>query len=410
MKNRILTKLIGLGLVSSLISGQLLGCAGNASGNVENQSNETKLEDNDMKMNISAQAADLAIEVLKSNDEKNKLISPLSVMMAMGMAANGAEGDTRSELFGALSIGDEDSFNKAMKKYVKASGEEDSQLKVANGIWANADVSVEKKYEKEMEESFGARVKAGKFDSATLDDINGFVDKNTDGQIKKLYTELPSDASVILVDALSFQGKWEEPYEDYDLAPDSDFTSEDGSVSKVTMLTGKNHELIEVEGAKGFILPYEGGEYTFAALLPKEGQSVDKLLKKLDGEKLTKALNNPSDKTVHYKLPEFSFDYDLELSDFFMEKGAKKAFSGEADFSKMLGKSSGYFLSSVYHKTHITLDREGTRAAAATGVMTLGAPLELEYEEVNLDRPFVYMILDAKTNTPVFMGVCDEIK
>lgn len=449
MKNKILTKLIGLGLVSVLVSGQLIGCGDKTTNNDdmagsfntevqekseeipkeeeaeekeveevkedelqadEEEESESGSEEEDMKVDISVQAADLAIDVLKSNDDKNKLISPLSVMMAMGMAANGAAGDTRSELFDSLSISDEELFNKAMKQYVKAAGKEDSELKVANGIWANSDVSVNSKFEKKMGENYGAKIEAKEFDASTAEEINNFVNDNTDGQIEKLFDEVPFDASVILVDALSFEGKWKEPFENSDILTGMTFTAEDGNVSEVTMLKGKRDELIELDDAVGFILPYKGGKYTFAALLPQEGQSVSEFIGSIDGKKLTDALNNPLEAEVKFFLPEFSFDYNLELADFFMGKGAKKAFSADADFSEMLGENSGYSISSVLHKTHITLDRAGTKAAAATDVMVVGSALDMNSVEIYLDRPFVYMILDSQTNTPVFMGVCDEIK
>ena len=80
-----------------------------------------------------------------------------------------------------------------------------------------------------------------------------------------------------------------------------------------------------------------------------------------------------------------------------------------ADFSNMTGDKSLY-IGSVLHKTHIELDANGTKAAAATAV-TMDAKCALDEslpKTVYLDRPFVYAIMDTRTGLPVFMGtVCD---
>ena len=64
----------------------------------------------------------------------------------------------------------------------------------------------------------------------------------------------------------------------------------------------------------------------------------------------------------------------------------------------------------VLHKSFITVDTFGTKAGAATstGMETESAPMDPK--NVTLDRPFVYMIIDAETNLPIFMGAVVELK
>lgn len=66
------------------------------------------------------------------------------------------------------------------------------------------------------------------------------------------------------------------------------------------------------------------------------------------------------------------------------------------------------FISDVLHKTFITVDEKGTKAGAVTRTNTNdSAPLV--YQEVFLNRPFVYMLIDCNSNTPFFIGTVIDI-
>ncbi|MCR5692339.1 MAG: proteinase inhibitor I4 serpin, partial [Eubacterium sp.] len=82
-----------------------------------------------------------------------------------------------------------------------------------------------------------------------------------------------------------------------------------------------------------------------------------------------------------------------------------------ADFSN-LSDRVGIYLDSVLHKTHIELDRNGTKAAAVTVVVaevaeTSGLPQDPK--EVYLDRPFVYAIVEAESGIPLFIGCVNQL-
>ena len=85
------------------------------------------------------------------------------------------------------------------------------------------------------------------------------------------------------------------------------------------------------------------------------------------------------------------------------------AFSAAADFSCLA--DGAMQISEVIHKTHIDVDAQGTKAAAATAVvMTRGADkVPKEEKTVRLDRPFVYMILDMHNELPVFIGTVNQL-
>lgn len=150
------------------------------------------------------------------------------------------------------------------------------------------------------------------------------------------------------------------------------------------------------------------GDFLFIALLPNKNKDIKDYIKTMDKDKLRDLLSHAKSEEVLVNLPSFEFDYGNELSSVFQNLKVTDAFDQNlADFSKMGKMDSGdtIYISKIIHKTHITVDEQGTKAGAATVVeKEAGAVLFGEPKEVILDRPFVFMIVEGKTNTPVFIG------
>ncbi|MBO4868020.1 MAG: serpin family protein [Ruminococcus sp.] len=344
----------------------------------------------------------------------NVMISPESVMMALGMTANGAKGETLSEMEKALGGQGIDVVNKAMQyRMTKFMNSEDISFNVANSVWVRDDADRIK-----MKQSFCDKVKSvynadsflAPFDDTTLGDINSWVNNNTNGMIPSILNRISESAVAYLVNAMAFEGEWAEPYEDAQVNEDDTFTNSNGEKEKVTMLYSEEGGYFEDENTTGFLKYYKGNEYAFMAMLPAEGTDMADYVAGLDGEKLKKLWDN-ADGSVNVCIPEFTYDYDRELSNDLKAMGMNIPFTDGADFSEMAETGSGsLYIDQVIHKTHIELDRNGTKAAAATSVvMTDGCMLIDEVKEVKLNRPFVYAIIDTESGTPVFMGAVNTV-
>ena len=110
-------------------------------------------------------------------------------------------------------------------------------------------------------------------------------------------------------------------------------------------------------------------------------------------------------------LPKFSYEYELTMNDVLKELGMPTAFNEtKADFSK-LGESSrgNIFIGEVLHKTFISVDELGTKAGAVTKVEMKDESAPMSEWVVNLNRPFVYMIIDNESKLPVFIGLVAAI-
>ena len=211
------------------------------------------------------------------------------------------------------------------------------------------------------------------------------------------------------MNALSFDAKWADEYEEHQIR-EGRFTMEDGTRQDVDMMHSQEDTYLEDDMATGFIKYYKDRKYAFVAMLPNEGVSVSQYVDSLTGEHLRELLNNPQDVTVFASIPKFETEYDIEMSEVLQEMGMTDAFDWQvADFSR-LGTYNvdgmNICINRVLHKTFISVSEQGTRAGAATAVEMVaeGAAEIIEYKEVVLDRPFVYMLIDCETNLPFFIG------
>lgn len=371
----------------------------------------------DVDIKDNSQVVDFAVRLFQESEESGKstLVSPFSVLCALSMTANGADGETLSQMEQTLGMPVSE-LNEYIHAYVNSLPQgEKRKLSAANSIWFKDDPGFipNRNFLQTNADYYGADIYKSSFDNAALDDINSWVNDNTDGMIDKILDKINPAAVMYLINALAFDAEWEEVYEEYQVQDDT-FTKADKTEQSVKMMFATEHVYLQDENAQGFIKYYYGGEYAFAALLPDENVSVSDYVKSLSGEKLSEIFANKQNTTVHTKIPTFKGDYSYEMSDILKEMGMANAFdAGTADFSKLGKAGENIFINRVLHKTHIEVDPKGTKASAVTALeMNCGsaAPPEVpEPKEVYLDRPFVYMIIDTNTNFPIFMGTVTEV-
>ena len=375
-------------------------------------SKETDAEFIDAQMRF---ALSLFQNSVTESENQNVLVSPLSVMLSLSMTANGASAQTKTEMEQVLGSGIKmEDLNAYLKGYAKKLTENGKvKFQIANSIWLKdtPDFIANPDFLQIVADYYGADVFKAPFDDTTLSDINYWVKENTDGMIEKMLDELGENSIMYLINTLLFDAEWSNPYTE-GAVHQKTFTNILGAEKKVPMMYSEERRYLEDEDAIGFVKSYKGGKYKFAALLPNEGVNIYDYIAGMTSERLTSVLANSILCYVDAVLPKFSYDYSIETSKVLTEMGIVSAFGENADFSA-LGSSSvegPMHIEKVLHKSFITVDTFGTKAGAATstGMETEGVPMDPK--NVTLDRPFVYMIIDAETNLPIFMGAVVELK
>ncbi|MBO4460089.1 MAG: serpin family protein [Clostridiales bacterium] len=379
----------------------------------------------DKKERLREGYLDFSFDYLKKSIEtesggRNIMVSPASIMLALDMTAAGAKGETLAQMTGLFGDAEDPSSQLAYAAYLleRLNSAEGVKLHAADSVWINRDIipaGLSDDYYSFIRKKFEAEAESLVFDEAAKDKINGWVNDNTNKMIPRIVDRLDPTMAMMLINAICFEGKWADQYDDSQVA-EADFTASDGSISKVQMMNGISSTYLENDIAEGFIKEYQGGQYAFVVMLPKDKtQSAGQMLSLFDGKTFDEYLKNASgDYSVRTKMPEFSYDWDKSILKDLKALGMEKPCSPSADFSRItdLAYGESLYIGDVIHKTHIEVDRNGTKAAAVTAVMLRKNAVFFDpgkEKEVFCDRPFAYAIVDLTDNTPVFLGTVDKV-
>jgi serpin B len=361
----------------------------------------------------SAFAFDL-YQAIRDEDD-NLFFSPYSISLALAMTYAGARGETEQQMgdtlhytlpqgrlhpaFNALDL-------ELASRAEGAEGQDGGfKLNIANAIWGQSGYSFLEDFLDILAQSYGAGLRVLDFVNAPEDSrvtINDWVSDETEGKIEDL---LPPDSitsltRLVLTNAIYFNAAWMYPFED-ELTRDGTFDLLDGGQVTVPMMEqteyfgyseGERYQVVE--------LPYEGDKLSMVILLPEAGR-FEEFASALDAERVASIVRGVAPQDIHLIMPKFTYESAFSLKETLAAMGMPAAF-GAADFSGIDG-TRDLFIGDVIHKAYVSVDEEGTEAAAATAVvMPTAAPMPAK--EVTVDRPFVFMIRDIETGAILFLG------
>ncbi len=410
MKNEIIKIISLITIACTIIS--TTGCALKANASDLMEGITAKEVDSIKNLSERTEMTDFAVNIFKqiAQDGKNTLISPLSIISALAMTMNGADGETLNQMESLFGL-TKDELNSYIYTYLTKLAQGDKyKLSLANSIWFRNDFNAEKHFLQTNADYYSADVYKTEFNNLASKNINSWVKSATDGMIDNIISDLNEDAVMYLINALAFDAEWEAIYSETQIRK-ADFTAENSAKQNVDFMYGTDELYLDSYNASGFIKYYADRKYAFAALLPDEEIDINDYISTLTGEKISKIINNAENVTVNTAIPKFKTEYFAELSDTLQDLGVTNAFDVNiADFSKLGTSESGnIFISNVFHKAFISIDESGTKAGAATNEEYVALGIPTEYKTVYLNRPFVYMIIDCETNTPFFIGCMKDI-
>ena len=364
--------------------------------------------------------------------DTSTVLSPISVTYMLGMLNAGAAGTTRDEITATLGFGsDPTAVNEFCKKMIEGAPNVDpaATVKIANCINVNSakGLSLLKQYVNDMKDYYSAQIEALDFTkSSSLEKINKWCSKNTDGMIPSILDEINPDAAMYLLNAIYFKATWTEKFDPKDTR-DMDFTMPNGSADKRKMMHrkalaayGKN-DLCEM-----LCLPYGSNGYSMYVLLPVEGKTVDDVIQGLSADAVQQQLFVMDPHEVDILMPRFTTSSETMLDKVLPAMGMIRAFNPYyAEFPNMAQVAYGFdedpnmelnrnlYVSMIKQKAKIEVNEEGTKASAVT-IAEMGftaAPPPPQYQQVDFHatRPFVYYIVETSTRSIFFMGTyCGE--
>ncbi len=390
---------------------------------------ETHAKESDL---LSMTNVDFAVTMFQKliADEENIIFSPFSLYLALNMTLAGAESTTEDAILQALMLKNredvilpEESVHRTMNNHLfQIRDSEDAnignkkadafQLNIANSMWCQSDFEFEDEFLDTLALYYDAGVYTVDFKTdpdGSRKAVNDWVEKETEEKIKDILPPNSVDTltRLILANALYFNGSWDTPFERYNTEK-APFYRLDGSEVSVDMMSisGESYPYYWNESYQIVTLPYISSDFSMMVIVPDQG-TFEEFEENLSGEWLYEMLDEPSYRPVDLSIPKFDFDYQFNATQVLSEMGMAEAFDPmEADFSGIT-KEESLVITSVLHKATISVDENGTEAAAATTIMFgLGSapPDPNEPVQLIIDRPFVFLIQHEPTGTILFMG------
>lgn len=344
------------------------------------------------------------------SDMGSKVVSPMSVTYLMAMLANGADGATKQEILKTIGVEDMpmEEMNAFYHYLMELFQKEDpsTTLNVANYIAVNKNYKLKTPFVATMQDSYQAGVESLDFQkNSTLDHINGWCKKQTNGMIPSIIKEMDASAVSYIMNAIYFNGTWKDKFDKNDTKLER-FQGYTRDVKRAQMMHHSDeYNYFSNDTYSAVEMPYGNGAFSMTVLLPNADKSIDEMLKQLTVDGLQEMRNRKMENcVVDLKLPRFTTALSLPLNDVISKLGAPTMFTSSADFSQLA--DGNLTISKMLQKAKIEVSEEGTKAAAVTMgmvAMTALAP-QPRHVEFYANRPFMYMITERSTGAILFMG------
>lgn len=361
---------------------------------------------------VAAKGDAFALDFLRACSQafpgSNLFLSPMSASMLCSMLANGAEDETYAEIVKAIGMDNftidqvNDCYTTLVAALLKA--DRNVSLSLANSLWAAKELDLKSSFRKQMSRVYDAESYVVDFaDDATLPRINGWCSDKTKGLIPKMFDEIDPQVQLILINALYFKGTWKVPFVK-DLTTQATFYALSGQNTTADFMFAASGDAFtgyQDESVTVVRLPYGNGAFYLEAIMPADKDFMA-FLAGLSSEKLARwDANNIQRFEVRFPKFKAAFDTEQQLIPIMQSLGMKKAFSRAAEFGKI--SNTPLYVSNMRQKAFVSLDEEGTEAAAVTIA-------ELRKNEAGsgpvlaFNRPFVYLIREKSTGAILFAG------
>ncbi|MBP5278443.1 MAG: serpin family protein [Prevotella sp.] len=362
--------------------------------------------------------------VNESENNKSMVYSPLSIVFVLSMVNDAATGATEEEL--EKTLGFHNGGIKAVNEYCKnlivnlPKTDSDVKLDIANAIFVNKNFSLKKQFSQDMSTYYDASAESLDFSSASsLNHINDWCNKKTNGMIKKILDKISPEAFSYLLNAIYFKADWASKFDKKKTKTEA-FTTLKGSNKQPIMHQEVYIRYLQNDTFSAVDIPYGNGLWCMTVLLPKEGKTTDDVINKLaaDGwgpDYYNNMMSEAQPYQVDLKLPRYETSSDTDeltgnLIGMLKAMGINRVFTDMADLPNMCEERDDIYISKMRQKAKILVNEEGAEAAAVTVAETRDTsalpsdPTAIPKADFHATRPFVYLIREKSSGVILFVG------
>lgn len=370
--------------------------------------------------------ADLYRALAEKAGDGNLVFSPSSIATALAMTYAGAAGTTAEEMAATLHFKLQDgalhhAFNSLDTVLESRNFQQENrdgliegvQLWTADSLWAGQGSNVEAGFLDALAANYDAGVRLVDFDppaDKARRTINEWVAEETNDIIPEFVPpgafEGLDQIMLMLVNAVYLDANWADQFRPQETA-EGEFVTLAGDTVTTPMMHKESHFFPYYAAGNGWQaveLPYVGRQLAMLLIIPGEGRLTDiesRLASGLIGD-VCEQLSEGTE--VRLTMPRFEFCWKAGLKDVLAALGMGSAFESDlADFSVM-NSADRWYLADVVHEAYISVDEEGTVAAATTAATMVAAVSVEPPVELNIDRPFIFAVRDRETGAILFLG------
>ncbi|XP_006998927.4 serine protease inhibitor A3N-like [Peromyscus maniculatus bairdii] len=379
----------------------------------EDQNNGTKMDSLKLASINTDFAFSLYKELALKNPNKNILFSPFSISAALAILSLGASSNTLEEILGGLKFNltetPEADIHRGFGHLLHMLSQPGDQVNISIGsmIFVDKHLQILTEFKEKARALYQSEASMTDFqqpdEAKKL--INDYVRKQTQGKIKELMSELDARTVMVLVNYIYFKGKWKMPFDPEDTFEAKFHLGNSRSV-KVPMM---NIEDLTTPYFRDEDLSCSVVELKYTSnasalfILPDEGR-MQQVEASLQPETLKKWKDSLRPRKIdQLYVPKFSISTDYSLEKILPQLGIREVFSEEADLSRITG-TKDLRVSQVVHKAVLDVAETGTEAAAATGLKVVPFSAKHISMTVRFNRPFLMIIFDTNTQTPLFLA------
>lgn len=360
---------------------------------------------------------------------ENFVISPVSVYMALALAIECANGETRDEILNAVGVTYEEvnEFTKYLYAFcnreVKFSP---TKIKKAciemlnNSIWLDNDVNYNRDGVNKLASNYNCDVFKVSFENGQANRLIGqYIKNKTRGLIDGKVNYSPETA-MVLMNTFYLKEIWKRLGKELKYTNETySFKNTDGSTESIKLLQGEYvpGQAYEGEGFSSYYSKtYNGFRLYFfvpnvntlvADIFTEE--NISKVMSIEDWNEFDEELNEIHGTRILF--PKFSVDFNEDITDVLKEDfGINKFFDIELCDASNIGEN--IYCNSVIHKCKLKVDETGLEGAAVTEISlkaTSPGPVRYLYHDLIVDRAFGFVLTD-EYGTVLFSGVVNTVE
>ncbi len=360
---------------------------------------------------VKKSSNEFSMELYKQlkNDNDSFFTSSYTTYTMMNMLWAGSDTQTYSQMRDVLGVSMDDekwhtSLNALDLSFSRVSDSFD--LEIANAIWVQDGMVLNKTFEDTLKTNYGAEVKKVDFSDSENSRllINDWTKQTTHDKITELLPQgaISENSKLIVTNAIYLKAKWQKRFSSKN-TKDGNFTLANGKSVSTKMMYQKNRfRHAVVDGVKMLCMNYNDSDFRLLTFMPPVGQF--EIFEENMSEEvfLEMVANMPEhEEMIEIYYPKFEFETTISLNKALQNIGLTDAFQNHADFSK-ISSEGDFSISQIIQKTFLKIDEDGTQAASSTAAV-LGTTSESK-AKLEFNRPFLFALCHAPTKTVLFLG------